>query len=165
VQLGKLATAAGMRPAWHPLRSSHEPRSGIINSAWHAALQPGVAAVTGSLQLPALAIGPCVDLDSAEVGAVHSVFVRAVNFQVGGSMWALLTADQADAAVETRAFDALGLRGGDRVEIDSGRVVIAFGDARLVVDCRRVPRWQPAPPDALAPGLVDRLRLVAAAHR
>jgi hypothetical protein len=121
--------------------------------------------------MQALSVGHALDVHSAGAGAVHSVFAHAVNAEIGGDLWTLVSADRADLPfgirVACQGFDALGLRRGDRVNVRSGFVGFESGRAGVVVDCRAAPRWIPALQGALAPGLGERLRVVAVAagHR
>ncbi len=115
----------------------------------------------------ALSLGYALDADSAGSGAIHSVFARALNFEIGSELWTLVGADRADLPFGIRVaspdFDALGLRRGDRVAVRAGRAGFGSGPTRLLIDCRTAPRWIPACPDELAPGLVSRLGVVATA--
>jgi len=120
------------------------------------------------MQLQALSVGHCVDAGETGVATVHSVFARAVNIEVRGDLWTLLGAERADLPfgirVAAQDFGAFGLRRGDCVHVRSGFVGIASDAARLVVDCRAAPRWIPKLPQGKpAPGLRNRLRMVAAA--
>jgi hypothetical protein len=119
------------------------------------------------VQLPALSVGHALDIDSAAAGVVHSVFERAVNVVTCTDLWTLLSADRTDLPfgirVAARDFHALALRRGERVDVRAGFVGIGSGPNRLVVDCRAAPRWIPARRGTAAPGLVERLEVVAAA--
>ncbi len=119
------------------------------------------------VRLQARAVGHALDLTSTGVGAIHSVFARAVNLEIGGNLWTLVGAERTDLPfgirVASQNLDGLGLRGGDRVNVRSGFVGIASGRHRLVVDCRVAPRWIATPPGKVAPGLAERLGVVAAA--
>ena len=111
--------------------------------------------ITGDLLKPsgtiqALSVGHALDVDAAELGAVHSVFARAVNLEIRG-----------------RHVDAAGRRQGrpsvrhsrrvagpstlSACAAASGRCPIGVRghrarSRRLVVDCRAAPRWMPARP-------------------
>ena len=93
----------------------------------------------------AISVGHALDVDSPAYGAVHSVFVRAVNLTIRGDMWTLLAEDKADLPFGIRValsnFNRLGLRRSDLVSVRSGFVGIG---SQLVVDCRAAPRWLPA---------------------
>jgi len=122
------------------------------------------------MRVQALSIGHRLDADSPGVGAVHSVFARAVNLEVGRELWTLLGAERADLPFGIRVasldFDMLGLSRGDAVHVRAGFVGVGPADRRLVVDCRAVPRWIPARARQVAAGLAERLDVVAAAsHR
>src|SRR5262245_53927118 len=112
----------------------------------------------------ALSIGHGIDVDAAAVGAVHSVFAHAVNLEVLGELWTLLSAERADLPcgirVPSRGFDGLGMCRGDSVHARRGFVGIAPG---LVVDCRAAPRWTPRHAGPVAPGFAERLAVVVAA--
>jgi hypothetical protein len=118
-------------------------------------------------RIQALSVGGALDLDSAGVGAVHSVFARAVNLVIRAEMWTLLAADKADLPFGIRLpfadFDVLGLRNGDPVNVRGGFLSIGSGGARRVIDSRATPRWRPAPHNKRAPGLAGRLAVVATA--
>jgi hypothetical protein len=120
-------------------------------------------------RLHAASIGHSVDIVSTGVGVVHSVFARAVNFEVCGNMWTLLSAPQADLPYGIRlpltSLEALGLRSGDSVYVRAGFIGIGCGEPRLVVDCRTTPRWIAKSPTRLESGLGGRLALVSAAAR
>jgi hypothetical protein len=115
----------------------------------------------------ALSVGHALDLGWASAGVVHSVFARAVNLEMRASLWTLLSPERADLPLGIRValtgFDGLGLRRGDRVHVRSGFLGIGSPTTRLVVDCRAAPRWIPACPARRAPGLRERLRMVASA--
>jgi hypothetical protein len=117
--------------------------------------------------MQALSLGHALDVHSANAGAVHSVFAHAVNVEIRGDLWTLVSADRADLPfgirVASRDFDLLGLRGGDRVNVRSGFVGIESSRARVIVDCRAAPRWIPTLQNEPAPGLAQRLAVVAAA--
>jgi hypothetical protein len=123
------------------------------------------------IQLQALAVGHALDVRCAGGGAVHSVFLHAVNLEVRGELWTLLAADRNDLPLGIRLapaeLDALGLHAGDRVDVRAGFVGAGSGSRRIVVDCRAAPRWIPAPHPVLAGGLAQRLRTAeaAAVHR
>lgn len=121
------------------------------------------------MTLQALSVGPALDVGAVSAGAVHSVFARAVNLEMRGDLWTLTGVDQGDLAfgvrVDARSFDRFGLCRGERVVVRSGFVGIGSGSRRLVVDCRAAPRWTPAVPDKLSPGLSQRLAVVAGAVR
>jgi len=121
------------------------------------------------MELQALSLGHALDVDSSGAGAVHSVFARALNVEIGGGLWTLLGAERSDLPfgirVASRDFDTLGLRRGDPVNVRSGFVGIGAASARLVVDCRCTPRWTPIWHAGRAPGLVERLAVIAAAAR
>lgn len=112
--------------------------------------------------IQALSLGHALDVQTACTGAVHSVFPRAVNLEIGGELWTLLTAGRDDLPFGIRvargAFDTLGLRRGDRVDVRAGHVGIG---ERVVVDCRMAARWTPARGCRPAPGLHRRLETVA----
>lgn len=117
----------------------------------------------------ALSVGRALDLESASVGAIHSVFSQAVNLEMRGNLWTIVGPERTDLPLGMRValncFDLLGLRRGEQVNVRSGFVGIGSRSARLVIDCRAAPRWIPACPAKRAPGLLHRLRVVAAAAR
>ena len=118
-------------------------------------------------RIQALSVGDALDADSVGFGIVHSVFVRAVNLMVGAQMWTLLPADKADLPLGIRVasadFDALGLRNGHPVNVRAGFVSIGSDRTGRVVDCRAAPRWLPAHPNKIEPGLAGRLAFLATA--
>ena len=117
--------------------------------------------------LQALSIGHRLNVDSAGPGAIHSVFTHAVNLEVGGELWTLLSADRADQPFGIRVaacgFDLSGLVRGAAVDVRSGFVALGSAGERLIVDCRAAPRWIPSRAGRAAAGLVKRLEVVAAA--
>jgi hypothetical protein len=117
-------------------------------------------------RLQALSLGHALDLDSPGAGAVHSVFAHAVNIELRGELWTLLSAQRPDLPfgirVASREFAGFALRSGDRVSVRSGLLGIGSG-SRLVVDCRAAARWMPAAARECAPGLAQRLEVVASA--
>lgn len=123
------------------------------------------------VRIQALSVGHALDVNSAGVGVIHSVFARAVNVEIRGDLWTLVGADRADLPFGIRVastdLDVLGLRRGDRVSVRAGLVGFGSGSTRLVVDCLAAPRWIPTRPDEPAPGLAERLGVIAAAasHR
>ena len=121
------------------------------------------------IAIPAVSVGHAPDFSSVGVGVVHGVFAHAVNFVIRGDLWTLLAADRADLPFGIRTalkdFAALGLRAGDPVNVRSGFVGIGAGDKRVVVDCRAATRWMPDFQNDQAPGLGDRLDIVASAVR
>jgi hypothetical protein len=122
--------------------------------------------VSQTTRVPAVSIGPALDLDSTGHGVVHSVFRHAVNLTIRAELWTLLAEHRADLPYGVRvalsSFDRLRLRCGDRVTVRSGFVGIGL---RLVADCRAVPRWVPACGKERMPGLEHRLAIVATAVR
>jgi hypothetical protein len=121
------------------------------------------------MRLQALSIGHRLDVDSAGAGAVHSVFTHAVNLEVRGELWTLLSADRADlpfgVRVASRGLDLLGLTRGAAVDVRSGFVGVASPGPRVIVDCRTARRWTPRRAAAVAAGLAERLDLIAAASQ
>jgi hypothetical protein len=117
-------------------------------------------------RLQALSLGHALDLSSPGTGAVHSVFPRAVNLEVRGDLWTLLSAQRADLPfgirVAAEGFDTLGLRCGDRVSVRSGFVGVGRASGALAIDCHAAPRWIPARQGECAHGLANRLAFVAA---
>ena len=117
--------------------------------------------------IQATSIGHALDIASADVGLVHGAYAHAVNLEMRGDLWTLLAADRSDLPFGIRStlqgLAVLGLRRGDPVSVRSGYVGIGRGSTRVVVDCRAAARWVPAVPDSHAPGLEQRLRIVAAA--
>ncbi len=111
---------------------------------------------------PALSLGYALDMGPAACGVVHSVFRHAVNVIIRGEMWTLLAEGKSDLPLGIRValpdFDALGLRRGEPVDVRSGFVGIG---SRLVVNCRAAARWVPASENEVAPGLMQRLAVVA----
>jgi hypothetical protein len=109
-----------------------------------------------------MCVGPALDLETAGVGSVHSVFAHAVNLIVRGDLWTLLADGRGDLPFGIRVrlsnFDAIGLCSGDRVCFRVGFVGIG---SRLVVDCRAAPRWAPAGKQPCQPGLRRRLAVLA----
>lgn len=121
------------------------------------------------MELQALSVGHALDVDSSGTGAVHSVFARALNVEIRGDLWTLLGTERTDLPygirVASRDLDTLGLHRGDPVHVRSGFVGIGTASTRLVVDCRSAPRWRPICDGRRAPGLSERLALIAAAAR
>ncbi len=117
----------------------------------------------------AQSIGPALDVASADVGVVHSVFSHAVNLLVRGDLWTVLAAAKPDLPFGIRAglpnFDGLGLQAGDSVNIRAG--FVGLGQSRLVVDCRSAPRWIPTFENNTAPahGITARMAIIAGAAR
>jgi hypothetical protein len=115
--------------------------------------------------IQALTLGHAVAVQRSASGAVHSVFPRAVNLEIDGDLWTLLTSGRDDLPFGVRTacagFDALGLVRGDRVAVRAGYVGIAAREKDVVVDCRAATRWIPARTGAAAPGLHARLGIVA----
>jgi len=116
----------------------------------------------------ALSIGHGIEVNSAVVGSVHSVFSHAVNIKARGDLWTLLSEERADLPfgirVPWRSFDMLGLCRGDAVHAKSGFVSITPRKG-LVIDCRAAPRWTPRRAGSVAPGLDERLTVVVAASQ
>jgi Protein of unknown function (DUF2877) len=106
-------------------------------------------------------VGYALDVDRDCVGAVHSVFSRAVNLEIEGEMWTLLASDCADLPLGIRlpvpSFEAFAIRQGGSVHARAGFLGIGRPGRRIVVDCGAAPRWAPSPPSAIAPGFAARL--------
>jgi len=106
-------------------------------------------------------VGYALDVDLDWVGAVHSVFSRAVNLEVQGEMWTLLASDCADLPfgirLPVRSFEAFATREGGCVHARAGFLGLGRPGSRIVVDCRAAPRWAPSSPTAIAPGFAARL--------
>jgi hypothetical protein len=127
--------------------------------------------MTNLSALQALSIGPAVDVASCTAGTVHSVFARALNIELRGELWTLLSAERGDVPfgirVAAHGFDRLGLRSGDRVHVRAGFVGIGTQPMRMVIDCRAAPRWLPVDAPGSLPGIAERLCMVhdaAVAH-
>jgi hypothetical protein len=113
-------------------------------------------------------VGYALDLGFDCVGAVHSVFSRAVNLEIQREMWTLLASDCADLPfgirLPVRSFEAFAIRRGACVHARAGFLGVGRPGRPIVVDCRGAPRWAPSPPSAIAPGFaVRRARLSQAA--
>ena len=119
--------------------------------------------------IQAISVGHAVNVDTAAVGIVHSVFARAVNLLIRREMWTLVVEDQADLPfgirIVTKDFTTLGLDRGDPVNVRGGFLGLRSRPSVVAIDCRAVPRWVPCPQSRLEPGLRDRLAVVAAAAR
>lgn len=113
----------------------------------------------------ALTLGYALDVQSPTSGVVHSVYPRAVNLEIRGALWTVLTQDRDELAFGLRvaldATDVLRLQRGERVHVRAGWVSI--GDRQAVIDCRAAARWIPAAPAPAAPGLPARIEALAAA--
>jgi hypothetical protein len=116
-------------------------------------------------RLQALRVGHALDLGAARSGIVHSVHVHAVNLEMAQQLWTLTGSDGPDLPLGIRVaaagFGALRLRRGDRVALRAGVLGVA-GRTAVVVDCRAARRWLPVRPGSPAPGLAQRLHVVAA---
>ena len=110
-------------------------------------------------------VGYALDVDLDCVGAVHSVFSRAVNLEIEGEMWTLLASDCADLPfgirLPVRSLDAFAIRVGGCVHARAGFIGLGRPGRRLVVDCRAAPRWAPVSPFSLASGFPARLALLS----
>lgn len=117
-------------------------------------------------EAPALSLGYALDVGSEACGVVHGVFRHAVNVMIRGEMWTLLAEAKSDLPFGIRVafpdFDPLGLQRGEPVHVRAGFVGIG---SRLVVDCRAAGRWAPASESGVAPGLMQRLAVVAKSAR
>jgi hypothetical protein len=117
-------------------------------------------------QMQALSVGHALDVYSAGLGGIHSVFAHAVNVEIRGDMWTLLGAERADLPFGIRVasmdFNSLGLCRGNPVNVRSGFIGIGPRSTRIVVDCRAAPRWTPAREDKPASGLGKRLGVLSA---
>ena len=106
-------------------------------------------------------VGYALDVDFDCVGAVHSVFSRAVNLEIQGEMWTLLASDGADLPfgirLPVRSFGAFALDEGDGLHLRAGFVGVGRADRRIVVDCRAAPVWAPSPHTGIAHGFAARL--------
>jgi hypothetical protein len=110
------------------------------------------------MRFHALSIGWKVDVSIPRMGAVHSVFDRAVNLLVDGEMWTVLGASRSDGPFGIRLSKSEGgfeVKAGDPVSIRAGFVRAGC----LVVDGRNASRWAPTewtqPTDGLAARLAD----------
>jgi len=116
--------------------------------------------------MQALSIGHALDVYSAGLGRIHSVFAQAVNVEIRGDMWTLLSAERADLPFSIRVasmdLNSLGLCRGNPVNVRSGFIGIGPRSTRIVVDCRAAPRWTPAREDMPASGWGKRLDVVSA---
>ena len=121
------------------------------------------------IQLQALSIGPSLNLFQPATGFVHSIFDGAVNLEICGNMWTLLSANRTDLPLGIRLavgdFNDLGLCNGDPVNVRSGYFGIKSRGRCLVANCRAVPHWIPRYPGRVEPGLTRRLATVASATR
>jgi len=101
--------------------------------------------------MQALSVGHALDVYSAGLGRIHSVFAQAVNVEIRGDMWTLLSAERADLPFSIRVasmdLNSLGLCRGNSVNVRSGFIGIGPRSTRIVVDCRAAPRWTPARED------------------
>ena len=115
-------------------------------------------------RIQAISVGHALDVDSADFGAVQSVFDRAVNLTMRGDLWTVLAEEKTDLPFGIRValsdFQALRLRRGDLVRVRSG--FLGVGD-HVVVDCRAATRWIPPCEEKPEPGLERRLAVVATA--
>ncbi len=121
------------------------------------------------MPLQAVSIGPMLDHDAVITGVVHSVFPHALNMIVGDGLWTLLAVGKSDLPFGIRvAAETLGglrIRQGDRVFVRGG--FLATGGQTVFVDFRAAPHWRVSRPGKLAPGIEERLAIVArefAAH-
>jgi hypothetical protein len=116
--------------------------------------------------MQALSVGHALDVYSAGLGGIHSVFAHAVNVEIRGDMWTLLGAERADLPFSIRVasmdFNSLGLCRGNPVNVRSGFIGVGPRSTRIVVDCRAAPRWTPARQVKPAPGLGKRLGTLSA---
>ena len=116
--------------------------------------------------IQAVSLGHALDVVAADFGAVHSVFTRTVNLNVGSDLWTLLADGQSDMPLGIRTsvkdFCGFDLRVGDAVNTRSGYVGIGRDiHRRLMVDCRAAPHWVPRCPDKVEAGLCRRLVAVS----
>jgi Protein of unknown function (DUF2877) len=122
--------------------------------------------LTPVAQMQALSVGHALDVYSAGLGRIHSVFAQALNVEIRGDMWTLLGAERTDLPFSIRVasmdFNSLGLCRGDPVNVRAGFIGIGPRSTRIVVDCRAAPRWTPAREDMPASGLGKRLDVVSA---
>ena len=106
-------------------------------------------------------VGYALDVDLDCVGAVHSVFSRAVNLEIQGEMWTLLASECADLPfgirLPVRSFGAFALNEGDGLHTRAGFIGVGRADRRIVVDCRAAPLWAPSPSSGIAHGFAARL--------
>jgi hypothetical protein len=105
-------------------------------------------------------VGYALDFDFDFVGAVHSVFSRAVNLEIQDQMWTLLASDCADLPfgirVPVRSFEAFAIRAGGCAHVRAGFLGLGWAGRQIVVDCRAAPRWVPSWSSAIAPGFAAR---------
>ena len=110
-------------------------------------------------------VGYALDADLECVGAVHSVFSRAVNLEIEGEIWTLLASDCADLPfgirLPVRSLDTFAIRAGGCVHARAGFIGLGRPGRRLVVDCRAAPRWAPVSPFSIASGFPARLALLS----
>jgi hypothetical protein len=113
--------------------------------------------------LQAVSIGPTLNHDAVVTGAVHSLFPHALNMVVGDDLWTLLPVGKSDMPFGIRvAADTLAslpICPDDRVFVRGG--FLAVGTQAVVVDFRAAPHWRVSRPTRLAPGLEERLAIVA----
>jgi hypothetical protein len=112
------------------------------------------------------AIGSVIDLRTPRTGRVHSVFMHAVNLELGDQMWTLVARGGSDGALTLRLSGAvvpgdLGLRIHDPVYVRSCHV--RAGPA--VIDARTAVRWMPEVYDVDLDGLGERVAELEAAAR
>jgi hypothetical protein len=97
--------------------------------------------------IAALCVGYALEVDLDCAGAVHSVFSRAVNLEIGGEMFTLLASDCADLPFGIRlpvpSFEGFAIREGQWVHARAGYLGVGRPGRRIVVDCRAAPRWAP----------------------
>jgi hypothetical protein len=115
--------------------------------------------------LQAVSIGPALNHDAVVTGAVHSLFPHALNMVVGDDLWTLLPVGKSDLPFGIRvAADTLAglpISPDDRVFVRGG--FLAVGSQAVAVDFRAAPHWRVSRPTRLAPGLEERLAIVARA--
>ncbi|HEX3403253.1 MAG TPA: DUF2877 domain-containing protein [Acetobacteraceae bacterium] len=118
-----------------------------------------------AVPLQAVSIGPTLNHDAVVTGVVHSSFPHALNMVVGDDLWTLLSLGKSDLPFGIRvAADTLAglpICPGDRVSVRGG--FLAVGMQGVVVDFRAAPHWRVSPPARLAPGIEERLAIVARA--
>jgi hypothetical protein len=97
--------------------------------------------------MQALSVGHAIDPKRAALGRVHSVFAHAVNLEIQGDLWTVVSCDRSDLPFGIRVassdFVTAGLKRDDTVHVRAGWVGIRTRGSGVVIDCRGASRWIP----------------------